>query len=47
MPFIDEFSLEELRMIKENIPIIAEYKGAFSKFIDSLHYYKEYPIVGF
>lgn len=45
MPLMDELSLEEMKMVKENIPIIVEYEGKFAKFVDYLYYYfyKEYP----
>lgn len=45
MPLMDEFRLDEMKAIKENIPIIAECEGKFAKFVDSLYYYfyKEYP----
>ncbi len=45
IPLMDGLSLDEMKEMKENIPIIAECKGRFSKFVDYLYYYfyKEYP----
>lgn len=45
IPLIDKLTIDQLSVIKSNIPVVAEYKERFAKFVDYLYYYfyGDYP----